>query len=125
MSQTATVTFDDESMSCRRPGGFVEVVKWSDLHTVLVQTTDAGPAVDDLFWVLVGSESGCVVPSESEGIDLLLERLQRLSNFDYEPLIRAMSCTENREFICWQRQESKTRSSSQTAADTAIHEPLP
>ena len=69
--QRAIVTFDDESVICRRPGGLVETVRWSDLQIVYIQTTDAGPFGDDIFWVLGGVESGCVVPSESEGMDRL------------------------------------------------------
>jgi hypothetical protein len=99
----ATVSFDDQSVTCRRPGGFVETVRWSDLRTVSIQTTDRGPAADDVFWVLAGGDSGCVVPSEAEGMDLLLQRLQRLPAFDNNAAIAAMSCAENREFQCWQR----------------------
>ena len=78
-------------------------VRWSELQTVSIQTTDAGLAVDDVFWVLAGEETGCVVPSESEGMDRLMERLQRLPEFDYCAAISAMSSTENRTFLCWQR----------------------
>jgi hypothetical protein len=78
-------------------------VRWSDLQVVFIQTTDAGPAVDDVFWVLGAGESGCVVPSEADGMSLLVERLQRLPNFDNSAVIQAMSCSENREFLCWKR----------------------
>jgi hypothetical protein len=101
--QRATVSFDDQSVTCRRPGGLVETVRWSDLQIIFIQTTDKGPAVDDVFWVLGGGDSGCVVPSEAEGMDLLLPRLQHLPNFDNNAAIAAMSCVENREFLCWQR----------------------
>lgn len=73
--QRAMVSFDEESVVCRRPDGLVESVHWSDLQIVFIQTTDAGPAADDVFWVLGAGESGCVVPSEAEGMNLLLERL--------------------------------------------------
>jgi hypothetical protein len=101
--QRATVSFDDESVTCRRPNGLVEVVRWADLNAVFIHTTDAGPFIDDVFWVLAGGESGCVVPSEAEGMDQLLKRLQQLPNFDNSAVIEAMSSTENREFLCWQR----------------------
>jgi len=97
------VSFDDESVTCRRPGGLVETVRWSDLRAVIIETTDQGPFVDDVFWILVGETSGCVVPSEAEGMNRLLERLQRLPSFDNETLIAAMSSMENRRFLCWKR----------------------
>src|SRR4051794_5572709 len=101
----ATVTFDDDGVTCRRPDGLVEAVRWADLQIVLIQTIDAGPAVDDVFWVLGGGDSGCVVHSEAEGMNLLLERLQRLPGFDNNAVIQAMSCTENQNFVCWKRPE--------------------
>lgn len=98
---TATVSFDEAGVRCERPSGLVESVRWSDLRVVLIRTTDAGPAVVDVFWVLVGRDSGCVVPSEAVGTNALLERLQRLPGFDNQAFIDAMTSTENREFVCW------------------------
>src|SRR6266436_7374197 len=70
----AVVQFDKEAVTCTHPNGSMERVHWSDLRAVLIRTTAAGPAVDDLFWLLVGrrAESGCVVPSEATGCDILL-----------------------------------------------------
>jgi hypothetical protein len=59
--------------------------------------------VDDLFWVLVGRQGGCVVPSEAQGCDKLLERLRQLPGFDYEATIRANKCTDDQSFLCWER----------------------
>jgi tellurite resistance protein len=58
-----------------------------------------------VFWVLVADGSGCVVPSEAEGTDQLLKRLQELPGFDNQAVIQAMASTDNREFLCWKRQE--------------------
>jgi hypothetical protein len=68
----------------------VETVQWSDLQAVITMTTDQGPLLDDVFWVLVGKDSGCVVPSEAEGMNNLLVRLQRLPGFDNRKVIEAM-----------------------------------
>ena len=100
-----TVSFDDDSITCRRSGGLVESVKWSDLRAVVIKTTDTGPWVDDVFWVLAGRAGGCVVPSESRGMDQLLGRLQRLPGFDNEAVMDAMQSTENRDFLCWTKAE--------------------
>ena len=103
LDKSSAVQFDDETVTCRRPNGMVEVVRWTDLRAVLVMTTSNGPGVDDIFWVLEGENTGCVVPSEAEGCDKLLERLQRLPGFDNATVIKAMSCTDDREFVCWRR----------------------
>ena len=99
------VAFDDEGVTCTRSSGLRESVRWSDLRAVLIKTTADGPAVDDLFWVLVGRNSGCVVPNEAQGCDRLLERLQQLPGFDNRAVIQASSCIEEQSFLCWERQE--------------------
>jgi hypothetical protein len=83
------VEFDEEGVTCTRPNGSTEHVPWSELRAVIIQTTGNGPFVDDLFWMLVGRKSGCMVPSEAQGCDRLLERLQRLPNFDNKAVILA------------------------------------
>jgi hypothetical protein len=98
----ATVTFDDDAVTCRRPDGLVETVRWADLQIVYIQATDGGP-YDDVFWVLGGGDKGCVVHGEAEGMNVLLERLQRLPGFDSNAVIQAMSCTDNQAFVCWKR----------------------
>jgi hypothetical protein len=99
----AVVQFDEQVVTCIRPNGLTERVPWSELRAVLIQTTSQGPFVDDFFWILVGTNTGCVVPSEAEGCDKLLERLQQLSGFDNEAAILASKCTEDRSFLCWER----------------------
>jgi len=104
-SRYSTVTFDDLQIQCQRASGLVEQVAWDDLQAVLIQTTADGPFGDDVFWVLVGQNGGCVVPSEAQGADDLLERLQKLPGFDNEAVIAAMICTEEQRFLCWKKQD--------------------
>jgi hypothetical protein len=101
------VQFDEERVTCTRPNGLSEQVRWSDLGAVLIRTTGAGPFVDDFFWVLVGrnATSGCVVPSEAVGCELLLERLQKLPGFDNKAVILASQCVEEQTFLCWENPE--------------------
>lgn len=101
--RSTCVRFDDDAISCTRTNGLTETVRWSELRVVLIQTTAEGPAADDFFWVLVGREGGCVVPSEAEGCDRLLERLQQLPGFDNKAVILASQCVEEQTFLCWQR----------------------
>ncbi len=85
------------------PDGRVESVSWNELQEVAIITTDEGPLVDDVFWVLSGVGKGCAVPSESDGMKELLARLQELPGFNNESVIRAMGSTSNSKFICWSR----------------------
>lgn len=105
-STRAVVIFDEVAVTCTRSGGLVESVRWSDLRSVAIQTTDHGPFAEDVFFVLVGVQSGCVVPQDAEGTDALLERLQQLPGFDNHAFMAAMSCTDNATFHCWNKQET-------------------
>jgi hypothetical protein len=100
-----TVTFDGERVVRRMPDGREESVRWDQLVSVEVVTTDEGPFLDDVFWLLVGEgeRSGCAVPSEAEGAKELLKRLQQLPGFDNEKFIEAMGSTSNARFLVWRR----------------------
>ena len=55
----------------------------NNLNEIKIVTTDEGPFVADVFWVLNDNNSGCIIPQGSEGEEQLLESLQKLSNFNY------------------------------------------
>jgi hypothetical protein len=97
------VRLSDEIVSCERPDGQVERVAWDDLCSVEILTTPDGPPLPDVFWVLTGSDSGCVIPWGATGDEELLERLQRLPQFDNNAVINAASKTEKSMTLCWQK----------------------
>lgn len=97
------VSFDEEEVVRTMPNGAQERVRWSDLSEVYIVTSDEGPFVDDVCWVLRGTTSGCLVPSEADGMEELLRRLQQLPLFNDEAVIKAMGCTSNATFPCWSR----------------------
>ena len=97
------VSVDELRISCQRPNGVIESVGLKDLKLIAIETTDEGPYVPDVFWYLIGDESGCVVPLGATGEKDMIEKLQQLPDFDNEALAEAMTCTSNRKFVCWQR----------------------
>ena len=101
-----TVEITDEWIVCRRGETRRDAVRWADLKAVLLETTDQGPFRNDVFWVLVGESSRCVVPQEAEGSQQLLAKLQTLAGFDSGAVIEAMGTSENRTFVCWRKPES-------------------
>ena len=100
-----TVIVDDDRILCQQPSGKTESVAWNDLESVTVETNDTGPWQADVWWILTGDSSspGCTIPQGATGEEPLLDRLQKLPGFDNEQFIAAMSCTENRTFVCWRR----------------------
>lgn len=97
------VTFDSERITRILADGKTEAVTWADLKTITIVTTDQGPFVDDVFWLLEGNASGCVLPAEAQGMKELLPRLQALPGFDNMAVIAAMSSAQNAKFVCWSR----------------------
>jgi hypothetical protein len=102
--QKPRVTFDAECITQFMPDGKTETVRWNNLQEVGILTTDDGPMGDDVFWMLLGTEgAGCAIPSETEGMQKLLTRLQQLEEFDNDAVIEAMGSTSNAKFVCWKR----------------------
>jgi len=97
------VHISEESVWCERPDGRIEGVNWSDLRRVEILTTSGGPFSPDIFWVLSGSETGCVIPWGATGDGVLLEHLQRLPRFNNAAVISASAKTEEGLTFCWQK----------------------
>jgi len=97
------VQLSESAVSCTHPDGTIESVTWDDLQQIEIVTTDQGPFLPDVLWVLQGSEVRLMVPQGATGESELLERLQQLAGFWNEAVIEAMSSAENRRFLCWKR----------------------
>lgn len=102
------LTIDDTGVTCRQPSGEKESIAWADLDAVVVQTNDSGPCGADVLWLLRSrsSSGGCLIPQGATGEEALLSSLQKLPDFDHGQVIAAMTCTDNRSFVCWQRSAS-------------------
>ncbi len=97
------VAVSESEVSCTRPNGEVESLRWDDLQVVAIETTDEGPYIADVFFYLAGEQTGCVVPLGATGEDEMIKRLQDLPGFDNEAFSEAMASTSNRKFIVWRR----------------------
>jgi hypothetical protein len=98
------IVIDDRGVRRDLGDGSREELEWRSLVEVQIVTTDEGPFVDDVFFLLVGADGkGCCVPQGAEGSGPLLERLQALPGFDNGQVIAAMGCSENARFVCWKK----------------------
>lgn len=98
------VRLSESEVSCQRPDGDIETVRWDELERVVIHTTSDGPLLPDCFWLLVGSgTSGCCIPWGATGDAELLARLQQLPGFDNQAVIGAG--TQEAVLTCWQRTE--------------------
>ena len=103
LNRVAVVTCDDETINVRWARGLTASSTWDDIRRVLIRTTDQGPFDDDVFFVIETADKSFVIPQAALGASLLLDRLQQLPGFDNEAVIDSMGCTDNKEFLCWER----------------------
>ena len=100
------VSFDETGVKRIMRDGRTEFISWDELQEVVIITTDRGPWVDDVYYVLSGTDRGCAVPSEAVGMQALVPRLQALPGFKNEAAIQAMGSTRNATFLCWSRENA-------------------
>lgn len=97
------IQLSETGVSCNRPDGTVESVRWDDLQKVEVLTNSDGPLLPDVFWLLHGTEKGCCIPQGAAGDVELLARLQKLPGFNNQAFIESMGSTQEALFVCWQK----------------------
>lgn len=100
------VSFDNHTITVRQANGKTDTLAWADLVTVMVITSDQGPFVTDLFWILQSRDSrrSMVVPMGASGEHELLQAMQqRLHGFDNMSVVEAMGSTSNASFKVWEK----------------------
>jgi hypothetical protein len=98
-----SVAFDDTGVTRTLSDGRIETVTWEELQEVFIITTDEGPYVEDVYWMLSGNGRGCAIASGADGMKELVPRLQQLPGFDNAAVVQAMGSTLNARFPCWKR----------------------
>lgn len=98
------VQTDDREISARYPDGTILSIRWGEIQSVSIETNDSGPWGADVWWLIEGDQSRCTYPGGATGdIEALKALESRLTGFDDECVVRAMGCTSNRRFVCWQK----------------------
>jgi len=103
INRVSVVTCDSTTLQFQWARGTTASIHWDEVHRVVIRTTDRGPFDDDVFLVLEASGRSYVIPQQAVGADELLGRLQQLPGFDNEAVIESMGCTDNKDFLCWER----------------------
>jgi hypothetical protein len=102
---SVVLDWDDVRVRVRYPEGKVATVRWDDLTSVHLHTTDEGPWRPDVFWVLKDVDGvELIAPQGATGEDGFLAVLERrLAGFDDRAVIEAMGSTDNAVFTLWER----------------------
>ena len=76
------------------------------LYKVSVLTTDEGPFVDDVALALFFTDIIIAIPSEHPDYQNTYDQLSKTLKFNYEEYIKAMSCSDNAEFVLWEKYDN-------------------
>jgi hypothetical protein len=99
----ACYEFDGETITVDGPFARRVSVRVQDIHEIGVETTDTGPFIEDVFWLINRETDGLRIPQGSPVFKALMERFESLEGFDWEPFVEAMACPDCRYFLCWRR----------------------
>lgn len=75
----------------------------SNINKISILTNDTGPIEDDMAIAIFFDKIALVVPSEHPSYDGIYDSISENFAIDYEQVIKSMTCTENAEFILFQR----------------------
>jgi hypothetical protein len=97
------VTITDEGVVVEHPKRKTEQIKWANITSIRIMTTDQGPFQPDVWLALLGSDSGCLIPQGAKGYEEVYNIVSKYDRFDFENVIKAMSSSDNQEFLVWTR----------------------
>jgi hypothetical protein len=101
------VRFDENGISSSFPNGQKQEILWGHIDCVAIETNDSGPWGADVWWLLEGKGNRCAYPQGATGDpEALAEYSKRFPRFNDEAVIKAMGCTSNARFVCWQRKHA-------------------
>ena len=72
-----------------------------DIYEVGIETTDTGPFIEDVYWLINRDQQGLRIPQNSPVFDELMDYFKALERFDWSAFADAMCCTDCRYFLCW------------------------
>ena len=96
-------SLDGQTITFKRPFGRSVSVRIDELDEIGIETTDQGPFVEDVFWILQRGEMRIRIGDPHPVFKMLMDRFGSLEGFDWRPFAEAMSCSDNRYFLCWRR----------------------
>ncbi len=97
------VSFSDEGVTVRYPKGEIQSIDWGSVLRIVIETNDSGPWGADVWWLLEGQDKRVAYPQGATGDPEMLEQYPvKFPGFKDEQVIKAMGCTDNARFVCWE-----------------------
>src|SRR5579864_7932346 len=93
----------DRTLIIKRPFRDSFAVRIDELDEIGIETTDQGPFIEDVFWILKQGPVRLRIGEPHPVFRRLMDSFGSLQDFDWESFAEAMSCIENHYFLCWTR----------------------
>ena len=77
-----------------------------NIHEVGIETTDTGPFVEDVFWLINRDTDAVRIPQQSPAFQQLMDYFGSFDGFDWKQVADAMCCTDCRYLPCWKSSEA-------------------
>jgi hypothetical protein len=101
-----TVTVTDNGIICEHPKRPKESIRWDDVIEIRLLTTSEGPHQPDMWFLFLGAEVGCSVPSETKGFEQVWEVFkQRFPGVDYGAILDAK--TSDNQKTLWKKESNQ------------------
>ncbi len=91
------------NLTIKRPFRKPLTISLDELDEIGVETTDQGPFVEDVFWILKSGRVRLSIGQPHPIFPVLMDRFETLEGFDWKLFCEAMACGENRYFQCWKK----------------------
>jgi hypothetical protein len=101
MEDYYTVTLSDTSVKVSHPKQPTEEIHWNNIQLIKLINTDEGPSLPDIWLTLIGGEEQCLIPQGTKGYAEVYDIVSKYEGFNFENVIKSMSCADNAEFILW------------------------
>ncbi|KVL40421.1 hypothetical protein [Burkholderia sp. MSMB1835] len=104
-----TVTATETRIASTDQTGTTRGIALSDLGAILIETSDHGPFVSDVWWILfdTNKQFACGFPQDAEGAKAAVDRLLDLPGIDHRKVIDAQTSIQNATFPIWERAAGK------------------
>jgi hypothetical protein len=97
------VTITDHGIKVEHPRRKTEQVSWRNIKEIKFINTSTGPILPDIWLAVMGDEDGCLIPQGAKGFDSVYDIVSKYEGFDFDNVTNSMRCTDDAEFILWQK----------------------
>ena len=97
------VTISDIFIKVEHPQRKTEQVLWNNVQEIKLINTADGPWFPDVWLALLGKDDGCLIPQGAKGFDEIYDVVSKYDGFNFENVGNSMGCTDNAEFLLWQK----------------------